>query len=486
LSVIPVVVSAVLVFGGSARASLLQLSSDPFTNSTSQHKTEVEPDTLASGNTWVSTFQVGRVFNGGSSDIGFATSSDGGKTFTHGFLPGTTLFATPAGIYSRVSDPSVAFDAKHGVWLISFVGLFPHDNTSVVDVLVSRSTDGGHAWSNPVPIATDGEGNDKNWTACDNTTSSPFYGHCYTEFDDNTKVDLIEMSTSTDGGSTWGSPKVTANHAIGIGGQPLVQPNGTVIVPIVGFSDTAYFIRSFVSGNGGASWSSTVTVSEVAFHPPAGDLRAGIPLPSAEIDESGKVYTVWSDCRFEPSCSASDLVLSTTTDGIHYSPVTRIPLDSVGNGADHFIPGLTVDTTTSGSGAHLVLYYYYYPLSSCRTSTCQLDVGASKSSDGGATWSPGSQVAGPMKLTWLPFTTQGYMVGDYISTSFIGSTATPAFALASAPTSGGANCINATPNCDEAMFTVQGGVSGAGAVAATRRSAAGLKATRTHVTLKAQ
>jgi len=34
----------------------------------------------------VSAFQVGRFFNGGSSDIGFATSTDGGKTFSSAFL----------------------------------------------------------------------------------------------------------------------------------------------------------------------------------------------------------------------------------------------------------------------------------------------------------------------------------------------------------------------------------------------------------------
>ena len=38
--------------------TLVQISSDPFTNSTSQHATEVEPDTFASGSTFVSTFQV--------------------------------------------------------------------------------------------------------------------------------------------------------------------------------------------------------------------------------------------------------------------------------------------------------------------------------------------------------------------------------------------------------------------------------------------
>src|SRR5215470_13735812 len=143
--------STILAF---ASVTLLQLSSDPFTNSTSQHATEVEPDTLSFGSTIVSAFQVGRFFGGGASDIGFATSTNGGKTFTSGFLPDTTTAVTPPGMYERTSDASVAFDAKHGVWLISFLGLHPNGNAKAVDVLVSRSTDGGLTWSTPVPVDT--------------------------------------------------------------------------------------------------------------------------------------------------------------------------------------------------------------------------------------------------------------------------------------------------------------------------------------------
>jgi hypothetical protein len=43
--------------------SLVQLSADPYTNPTSQHQTEVEPDTFAYGSTIVAAFQAGR-FNG--------------------------------------------------------------------------------------------------------------------------------------------------------------------------------------------------------------------------------------------------------------------------------------------------------------------------------------------------------------------------------------------------------------------------------------
>jgi hypothetical protein len=218
-----------------AGATLLQLSSDPFTNAASQHRTEVEPDTLAVGSTLVSAFQVGRIFGGGAADIGVATSTDGGKTFTNGFLPGTTTAATPAGGYSAVSDASVAFDARHGVWLISYLGV----RGGAVDVLASRSTDGGLTWGDPVVVNDDGHFNDKNWTVCDDTATSPSYGNCYTEFDDNTLRDLIQMSTSTDGGRTWGAAQATQNNDHGIGGQPLVQPGGNVIVPIVGFTGGA-------------------------------------------------------------------------------------------------------------------------------------------------------------------------------------------------------------------------------------------------------
>src|SRR5207249_181434 len=81
-----------------ANVTLTQLNTDPYTNSTSQHKTEVEPDSYSFGSTIVSTVQVGRFNNGGSSNIGWATSTDGGSTWPNsGQLPGLTVFSSPAG-----------------------------------------------------------------------------------------------------------------------------------------------------------------------------------------------------------------------------------------------------------------------------------------------------------------------------------------------------------------------------------------------------
>src|SRR6266478_9245228 len=121
------------------QAALTQISSDPFTNTTSIHRTQVEPDTFSFGSTIVSTFQVGRFRNGGGSDIGFVTSTNNGSHFTQGFLPGLTFQVDPTSPYERVSDPSVAFDAKHNIWLISSIPLLP--SHVVPTVFISRSTD---------------------------------------------------------------------------------------------------------------------------------------------------------------------------------------------------------------------------------------------------------------------------------------------------------------------------------------------------------
>src|SRR5207249_1179771 len=103
-------------------ASLVQISTDPFTNTSSQHETEVEPDTFAFGSTIVAAFQTGRFTDGGSSDIGWATSTNSGGTWTHGFLPGLTPYSG-GGSFDRVSDPAVAYDARHNVWLINSLPL---------------------------------------------------------------------------------------------------------------------------------------------------------------------------------------------------------------------------------------------------------------------------------------------------------------------------------------------------------------------------
>jgi len=439
-----------------ANVALTQVSSDPFTDTDAQHMTQVEPDTFAQGSTIVSAFQTGRVSGGGSSDIGWATSSDSGATWTHGFLPGVTV-NQGGGQFQQASDAAVAFDARHGVWLISSLGVNgPGGNLAV---LTSRSTDGGLTWSNPVTV-TSGQ-LDKNWIACDNTSTSPFFGNCYTEYDVTNSSNLVRMQTSSDGGATWGPARSTGDNAHGLGGQPVVRPNGTVIVP---FESSAGTIRSFRSIDGGATWRSTVLVSSVSHHTDAGGLRSGF-LPSAEIDGAGTVYVVWSDSRFRSGGAENDIVLAKSTSETTWAAPVRVPIDATTSTVDHFEAGIGVDASTSGATARVGLTYYFYPTANCSATTCQLDVGYTSSTDGGSTWSTATQLAGPMTLSWLPNTSQGRMFGDYISTSVLaGGRAFPVISVASAPTGSTFN---------QAMFVPTGGLAvGSGAARATAAGAA--------------
>jgi len=412
------------VASGSAGSVIASpISSDPYTTGGSQHAAQVEPDSFAFGNTIVATIQTGRFFDGGSNNIAWATSTNGGKTWATGMLPGTTVYQ--GGPWARISDPAVAYDPLHDVWMIS--GLAIDASVSGAAVLTNRSTDGGLTWQNPVTVSTSpGTFYDKNWIVCDTWASSPHYGNCYTEWDDS----RMTMSTSTDGGLTWGPVRMPAGTPGGVGGQPVVQPNGNVIVPYEGGAG----IRSFRSTDGGATWLASVPVATVNEHNVNGGLRTSA-LPSAEVDGAGRVYVAWQDCRFRSGCTANDIVYSTSTDGNTWTAVTRVPIDPTSSGVDHFIPGIAVDKATSGSSAHIALGYYYYPVSSCNSGTCQLTQGFVSSLDGGATWTAPTPLTGPMSLSWTANTNQGRMVGDYMSTSFTADgKAHPVFAIAKPPT----------------------------------------------------
>ena len=415
------------------QTSLVKLSKDTFKNSSSQHATEVEPDTYAYGSEIVTAFQVGRISGGGSSDIGFATSTDAGATWKHGYLPGITTFYK-GGKYDAASDAAVVYDADHGVWLISSLGLA---NTNVV---LANSSSDGLTWNNPAVVDNTSGYADKDWITCDNTSTSPYYGHCYIEWEDAGNGDQVRMSTSTDGGQTW-SKAFNVPNAIGLGGQPVAQPNGTAVVPFWGFANSE--IQFYTSTNGGKTWGNVGTISTVTDHEMAGNLRGFYPLPSAELDGAGTVYVVWQDCRFRKNCSSNDIVMSTSSDGKTWSKVSRIPIDAVSSTVDHFIPGIGVDPSTSGTTAHLVLTYYFYPVANCTAATCQLGVGFVSSTDGGKTWTHGKTLTKGMNVSWLPSTSLGQMVADYISTSFVNGKAFGVFAKASQPTS----------KFNEAMFT---------------------------------
>ncbi len=406
------------------------VGADPFSDPGGQHATVVEPSAFAFGSTIVAAFQTGRSPGFGASDIGFATSADGGGTWLSATLPATTRVVSPLAQFDTVSDPVVAYDAAHRTWLISSA---PVSFASGVtpSPLVSRSLDGVR-WSDPVSVTPAQNLVDKPWTACDNTPSSAFYGHCYIVWDEAGLNGLLHVSVSTDGGATWSPAHNTRNGATGIGAQPVIEPNGTVIVPSGDFDLRTIF--AFSSVDGGATWSGTTAVSDILAHREA--VMRSPPFPTAQRDAAGRVYLLWQDCRYRANCGANDLVLSTSDDGVRWTSPARVPIDPLASTVDHFIPGLAVDAMTSGAGTVVGVTYYTYSDTACSADLCRLFASFIGSRDGGSTWTAPVTLAGPMQTAWLATTRDGPMVGDYIATVFVVHTPLAVFVAAN-PSVGG-------------------------------------------------
>jgi hypothetical protein len=408
-----------------------QLSRDSTTAFQAQHATQVEPDSFAFGRTIVAAFQSGRYTNGGAAAIGWATSQDAGGTWRSEFL---------ASGEERVSDPSVAYDVVHGTWLIVTLGV----SRGQLDILLSRSPD-GVAWSAATAIVSPPpaeEGFDKEWIACDNWATSPFRGRCYLSYL-NVTTNQLETRWSGDGGLTWSAAVVTSAGTLPKaevnGAFPVVRPDGSLIVGfmvIAPFSNAGDdWIGASRSTDGGATFSAATRVADLELDDVVG-MRAP-PLPSADVDASGRVYIAWAGCRTRDGCAASDIVLATSADGVTWPGPIRVPTRNPGDRTAQFLPGLAVDPGTGGRGAHVAIAYYSLrePDSCALTDCLGLNVSVIQSASSGTAWGrPQRLTSNPMRLSWLAEGGIGQMVGDYISTSWVGGRPIPVFSLASQPT----------------------------------------------------
>jgi len=421
---------------GDCEVTSRQISTDTLTGGGGQHATEVEPDSFAVGKTIVAVFQVGRVESGGATAIGFSTSVDGARRWRSGLLPGVTSLSPQPGTDLRASDPTVGFDAVHGVWLATALGIA----SSGFQVLVSRSPD-GITWDRPAAARVGPSGSlDKEWVACDNWPSSPNRGHCYLSYLD-VSSGLIVTQTSIDGGLTWSPAVATSMHPpSGVeanGAQPLPRPDGSLVV-VYEFGgehgpSASDELLAATSVDGGASFAPSIEISSLSWSPTPG-LRAP-PLPSAAVARDGRLFVAWEDCRLDPTCGRDRILLSTSVDGQTWSsPAAVGPATS---GADQFVPGLAADPTTSGGTQRLALTYYSMPQACAARASCAgIDAWLTTSGDAGAVWTrPQRLDAQPMQLAWLP-KAGGRFLGDYISTSFVGGRPVPVYSLAVVPFGG--------------------------------------------------
>ncbi len=412
----------------------VQLSRDTLPLDRAQHETQVEPDSLAVGRTIVVALQSGRFEDGGASAVNWATSTDAGGTWRTGFLPGLSTSATPGGRFDRVSDPVVAYDANRRLWLIATLGL----DDGGVALLVSRSAD-ALRWDPPIVAAVGpAESLDKEWLTCDNGAASPFRGRCYLAYLD-ARSGRIAVQRSDDAGATWSSAvepePVSGLGSIVNGAYPIVRPDGSLVVAFTAFNAFGTLgvddIVAMASGDGGITFGDPVIVAQAI----AGEffgIRAPL-LVSGDVDASGTVYLAWSDCRFRPECSGSDIVVARSQVPGTWERPRRVPPGPTGD-VDHFIPGLAVQPGAEGLA---VVYHSFRQQAGCVLELCPgIDVWLARSPDGGRTWSRRRLNAESMPLAWIANTGTGRMLADYVSTSWAGGRPVPVFALATEPSAG--------------------------------------------------
>jgi RTX calcium-binding nonapeptide repeat (4 copies) len=393
-----------------------RLSRDPYTGPEAQHESEVEPDSFTVGRTTVVTFQVGRRHGGAADNVGWATSNDDGRTWRSGLLPGLTRVSQPAGPHERASDPVVAYDAVHRVWLISTLAL----EGQFTRLPVSRSTD-GVVWDAPVIAAEAASGQgitiDKNWIVCDNAPASPFRGRCYIAYTDALREDRIAVVSSSDGGLTWSAP-VGVPVTSGVGAFPVIQPSGNLVVV---FLWEGRRLGASVSTDGGTTFGPPATVAEIEVRSIRG-LRF-FPLPSADVDPSGRVWVTWHDCRFTPGCETNSVTVATSADGRSWTAPARVT-----SGRHAFLPAIGIHPS---SGRLAAVYHVVRPGGGVDVELVQFRHGGGGRPAGVS--APRRLSAQTMRPEWMPNTVSGRMLTDYLSVHYAGSRPLVAWILASPP-----------------------------------------------------
>ena len=324
--------------------------------------------------------------------IGYGWSRDGGQTWQSSRVNFTTLPATQS-----TGDPSITADTQGNFYL----GVLAY-NGSAPGILVSKSTDGGATFAEPVRLDN---GGDKEYVTVDrrNDTVYIVWENTGSQFNQG-----VWFSKSTDHGATF-SPKrqiSTNNGGTNNGATPSVGPNGEIYVVWSDFGSRLWFQRST---DGGATWLAADVLIRSDVDPPPSPLTGGFrnpPIPSSACDDSngphrGRVYAVWADQRY----GSPDVLLAYSDDrGDTWTGPIRVNDDAQGNHADQFFPWVHVDV----NGTVFVSFL------DRREDPNNFLFGAylATSTDGGATFGPNIRVSdgiyGPTNFGFL---------GDYTGAS---------------------------------------------------------------------
>ena len=252
-----------------------------------------------------------------------------------------SLFTEPN--YPWQSDPDITVDSQgnfHAV-VLSYTG-----NTSQPNGLfVSTSTDGGRTWGtwNPV-IDQAGPFEDKELITADVSGGSRD-GNLYVAWARFSSTITVQVSRSTDGGQTFQGPVRVSDDDVLQYPVPVVDAAGVLIVAWCDFLRNAIVMDS--SSDGGVTFGVDQTVTNVSGSIME-TLNGGIgafkyPAMAADVTAGpnrGAVYMVYPD---SPNGDWDIFLRRSDDSGQTWSAPVRVNDDLVGNGADQFHPAVTVD-----------------------------------------------------------------------------------------------------------------------------------------------
>jgi PKD repeat protein len=313
---------------------------------------------------------------------GYYVSFDGGNTWPgDGIIDISTIPNTFA-----AGDPAIAIHDVNNVYY-SYIA-FNRDTDNAGGVAVSKSTDGGLTWQDPVLVYSNiNHGfQDKEYLAVD-ATGSPYDGFVYvtwTHFYDT----AIYFSRSTDGGATFSSPvTISGSYSSNQGSLPVVGPDGTLYVAWYSWDISG--IAMAKSTNGGQSFSApfkVATVDEIYSPLPGGQFRDN-SFPTAAVDPTnGYIYVGWSDFR---NGDADIYFTRSTNGGTTWSTPARINDDPLSNDAHQFFPWM--DVAPNGK-----LYVGWFDSRNDPTpliTPLLFDEYVTASTDGGVTFSPNQRIS---------------------------------------------------------------------------------------------
>jgi len=414
-----------------------------------QPDTEIEPSISVNPQdprNVVAVYQEGRIDDGGDATNGYATSFDGGETWTAGELPGLTTYPGQGGQFERASDAVVAFGPDNVVYANSLVFDYTTGNGLRSGIAVNVSKDGGRHWSAPVILQDDELGglNDKNWIVVDNSDAPGHHkGRVYVVWDRVAPVIYDYCDHDCDQQGNWLPNLQTIPGLVfvgqGIGAYPMVLKDGSlgIVMNTIPGGIPAGLLSSdqpeIESGNQQAiaiapAAGSVPWPAPLVFLPPldiAANHTAGTPaqrasdgLPAAAVDpKSGAIYVVWDDGRFR-SDGTNDAVITRSTDGgSTWSPVQRVNPGPTNDHVNHYL----VTVAVGSDGAVHVAYKQRDQSGAPPLFGPVIDTYYQESRDGGRTFSTPLKVnSTPSNPYYGAFSRAGTFEGDYEQTTSAG------------------------------------------------------------------